>query len=139
MPYEKHGRYDPEKGLPDNTGQPLGSGLYVWLHEQVEQHWPELLDQAKQQNEKSTADAWLLDKLKTMEDDQARAIVEEFADWQLREQAEDRQAKRLRYLARFEELLEQYPDNRFYQNKVKSLKHGGSRAQERISRKGTKE
>lgn len=35
MPREKHGKYNPEKHLPDNTMQPQESGLYVWLQEQV--------------------------------------------------------------------------------------------------------
>jgi hypothetical protein len=35
MSREKHGRYDQGQGLPDNTMQPVGSGINVWLNEQV--------------------------------------------------------------------------------------------------------
>jgi hypothetical protein len=35
MSREKHGRYDTEHGLPDNTMQPVGSGINVWLNAQV--------------------------------------------------------------------------------------------------------
>ena len=38
-----HGNYDAVNHLPDNTGQPVGDGLYVWLQSEVKQHWPDIL------------------------------------------------------------------------------------------------
>jgi len=35
MTREKHGQYDPERGLPNNDLQPQGSGTTVWLIKQV--------------------------------------------------------------------------------------------------------
>ncbi len=35
MPRAKHGNYDEEHHLPDNTGQAVGSGSAVWLQEQI--------------------------------------------------------------------------------------------------------
>lgn len=35
MTREKHGNYDADRGLPDNTMQPSGSGIQVWLQEQI--------------------------------------------------------------------------------------------------------
>ena len=35
MVRQKHGNYDADRGLPDNRMQPVGSGLAVWLQEQI--------------------------------------------------------------------------------------------------------
>lgn len=35
MPRQTHGRYDDQHGLPDNSGQAVGSGTDVWLQEQI--------------------------------------------------------------------------------------------------------
>ncbi len=35
MARQQHGHYDAAKGLPDNRGQAVGSGVNVWLQEQI--------------------------------------------------------------------------------------------------------
>lgn len=66
MPRAKHGRYDSERNLPDNTGQPQGSGLIVWFHSQILEHLGDaagqsLIDESRAQGSRGTA--WLLVQL----------------------------------------------------------------------------
>lgn len=95
MPYEKHGKYDTGKGLPDNTGQAQGSGLIVWLHEQIAEHWPDLLAYAKQQHDPNS---WILNRLSTTEDEQGQAIYAEYVRRRRAIQAEQRWRDRKREL-----------------------------------------
>lgn len=48
----KHGNYDAERGLPDKRMQPQGSGIQVWLQEQIitslgEEAAQRLIDEAR--------------------------------------------------------------------------------------------
>ena len=54
MVRKKHGNYDADRQLPDNRMQPAGSGLAVWLQEQIilligEEQAQGLIDQAREQ------------------------------------------------------------------------------------------
>lgn len=96
MPYKKHGKYDQEKRLPDNTGQAQGSGLIIWLHHAVEGYWPEMLAYAEQQ---ADPNAWILNRLRTSEDEDSRDIYAEYVRRRRAIQAEQRLRERKSELA----------------------------------------
>lgn len=100
MSREKHGKYDEDRHLPENTGQAVGGGEKVWLMETVALHWPELAEQARAR----TGDryGWLVRELRTMDDMQAIAIADEFKQ-RLNAANRDRaQRDRVRQLAQLE-------------------------------------
>jgi hypothetical protein len=66
MPRQTHGQYDPNRKLPDNNMQAVGSGINVWLNEQVltllgEQEGRALIEQAAPHDEKRYK--WTLEQL----------------------------------------------------------------------------
>lgn len=100
----KHGQYNAERKLPDNTGQVVGDGSRVWLMETVAQHWPDLADRARQRP--GDRYSWLVNELRSMNDKQSTAIVEEY---QLKIRASNReraQRDRRHQLAQYEAQLQ---------------------------------
>jgi hypothetical protein len=111
MSREKHGRYDQERHLPDNTMQPVGSGLYVWLHKQVRARFldgEQLLEEAKKH--RPSADSWLLGQLRARGADD---LLEEFrvrknADANVRDW-ENKRARLRQIEHRIQEEMDIYP------------------------------
>lgn len=100
---KKHGRYDEQQHLPDNSGEPRGDGSRVWLLETVSQHWPELANSAHQQQ--GDRYKWLIAQLGAMQDDErAIAIIEEYHTRINVDQRERAQRDRKRHLAQYEQL-----------------------------------
>lgn len=66
MPRAKHGRYNAEQHLPDNTGQPQGSGIIVWFHAQIVARLGDKAGQAiiaESRAHGSQSRAWLCEQL----------------------------------------------------------------------------
>lgn len=104
---KKHGHYDEERHLPDNTGQPGGSGSRIWLIETVAQYWPDLAATAHQQP--GDRYRYLIAQLRTMQnDEQASSVVEEYRSRINADQRERAQRDRKRRLAKYEEMLHTY-------------------------------
>jgi len=100
----KHGHYDEQRHLPNNNGQPVGSGLCIWLNEQVEARWPGLA--AESQTHKSRRYIWLIEQLNEMSEPDAQAIVQEYHTRRKAEQREQVQRDRQRHLAQYEKLAQ---------------------------------
>lgn len=69
MPRAKHSQYDRERKLPDNTGQPQGSGTIVWFHEQIVARLGDsasqaLITESRRQGNRKTA--WLCEQLREL-------------------------------------------------------------------------
>lgn len=99
MTRAKHGAYDASKHLPDNRGKPTGSGLYVWLCNEVEQRYGNaLVEEAQTHGDRRYR--WLIEQLEVMEgDEEAKRLVEEFHARRKADAAEQRQQERRRRLA----------------------------------------
>lgn len=66
MARAKHGQYDQERRLPDNTGQAQGSGVIVQFHAQIrellgEEAGQALIEESRAQGHRKTA--WLCERL----------------------------------------------------------------------------
>lgn len=101
MNREKHGQYDKARHLPDNTGQAVGGGEKVWLMQEVAQHWPDLA--AAAQARSGDRYSWLVKELRTMNDEQASAIADEYKRRLNAANRERAQRDRRRQLAQIEE------------------------------------
>lgn len=106
MPRKRHGCYDAQKHLPDNRMQAQGTGIYVWLQEQVLQRLPldgeQLLKEATQYGPKRYV--WLCEQLK------ARGYQEVVDTYAQRKKVLEREQKRRFLLAQLAQ--EPHPDRR---------------------------
>ena len=107
MTRKQHGNYDENKGLPDNRGQAVGDGLYVWFCSEVEQRYGrDLVAQAQAHGDRRYL--WLIAQLEAMQDDaQATQLVEEFHVRRKASAADHRQQERYRRLAGWQRQLEE--------------------------------
>lgn len=103
---KKHGKYDAEKKLPDNRMQPQGSGLNVWLQEEIiarlgEDQAQQLIEQASQH--KAGRYAYMLG---IMTERGHADLAEEYHKRKLEDEAERRVRDKERLLRQFKEQAE---------------------------------
>lgn len=124
----KHGRYDQAKHLPNNTGQPCESGLYVWLVDQVRQlsgGEPLIAECYNHDNDKYQ---WLLEQIAPLPG--APGIIAEYYAKRKYLASEARQRQRIRTLKGFEKQLEE-TGHEHYEKKANRIRKEIAKAQER--------
>lgn len=107
MPRKKHGRYDAEKQLPDNTMQPKESGLYVWLQEQIinvlgNEQAQMLIDESR--THKTKRYTWLLEQMQVRGCDD---LIAEYHKRRLADAAQRRLREKQWRVANYRQQLEQ--------------------------------
>jgi len=126
----KHGRYDAEKHLPNNSGTPQGNGLYVWFLQAVKQlpGGEALVEQCYAHVDGKYQ--WLLEQVEALNTPASRELLEQFHIKRKYLAAEARQEQRYRSLRGYQErLAERY--NEWYEKQVAKLEREIAKAQEK--------
>ncbi len=133
MTRRKHGRYNSLRNLPDNEGIPVGSGLYVWLYEQVVSRLKDGRSLVKEASgEGSRKASFILDRLRheAAFDPQAVEILREFAERKKRHEAARRQWQRLQHIAALHQQIRSRPNDSFPRRQLQRLEREVEKSQQ---------
>lgn len=134
MTRRKHGQYNALRKLPNNEGIPAGSGLYVWLYEEVRSVLKDghaLVQEASAQGSRKAA--FLLARLRheVAREPLAVEILREFAERKKRYEAARRQWQRLQHIAALHQQRRSRPNDSFLARQIQRLEREVEKAQQR--------
>jgi hypothetical protein len=130
----KHGEYDRERGIPDNRGQPNGSGLFVWLLDEVRAHFPDDSEDLIQRSytHGDNRYQWLLEQIQSKGTPEATNLIEAYEAKRLLVAAEARQEQRKRTIDLLEERIKEWPMDTYLPRKMQRVQSEIAKAEVRI-------
>jgi hypothetical protein len=116
----KHGHYDQQRHLPDNRLQAVGSGIVIWLQQEVltrigQDQGEALLEQARMH--KTRRYQWLLEQMKTLGH---ADLTEHYRQHRKEDEALRRYRSKEQRLHQLQKLIETNPPNKSFLEKEKA-------------------